>query len=77
MAAGAAGAAGAGGAGLGNGMPGAGGIGIPGAGGIGMPGAGGIGIGGKPGGGGKLLPSFFFLPSPMRAPQFTWEVICP
>jgi hypothetical protein len=42
-----------------------------------MPGAGGIGIGGRPGGGGKLLPSFFFLPSPMRAPQFRWEVICP
>ena len=61
----------------GKGAPGTGGIGMPGAGGIGMPGAGGIGIGGRPGGGGKLLPSFFFLPSPMRAPQFRWEVICP
>ncbi|MAH90175.1 MAG: hypothetical protein CMA11_00230 [Euryarchaeota archaeon] len=70
---GAGGGAGAGGAGngagggrgaAGNGA-GGGGNGIPGAGGIGMPGGGGIGIGGRPGGGGKSLPLFFFLPSPM------------
>lgn len=70
---GAGGGAGAGGAGngagggsgaAGNGA-GGGGNGIPGAGGIGIPGGGGIGIGGRPGGGGKSLPLFFFLPSPM------------
>ena len=59
------GAAGNGAGGGGNGIPGAGGIGIPGAGGIGIPGGGGIGIGGRPGGGGKSLPLFFFLPSPI------------
>lgn len=70
---GAGGGAGAGGAGngagggsgaAGNGA-GGGGNGIPGAGGIGIPGGGGIGIGGRPGGGGKSLPLFFFLPSPI------------
>ena len=30
-----------------------------------MPGGGGIGIDGSPGGGGKLSPCFFFLPSPI------------
>ena len=55
------------------------GIGIPGAGigGIGMPGAGGIGNDGRPGGGGKFLLPFFFLPSPIRAPHSPWAVICP
>ena len=70
---GAGGGAGAGGAGngagggsgaAGNGA-GGGGNGIPGAGGIGIPGGGGIGIGGRPGGGGKSLPLFIFLPSPI------------
>ena len=58
---------------------GAGGNGAPGigAGGNGIPGAGGIGKGGNPGEAGKSLPSFFFLPSPITAPQVGWEVICP
>ena len=46
-------------------------------GGSGIPGAGGMGSGGRPIGGGKSLPSFFFLPSPITAPHVGWEAICP